>query len=107
MALTPELARLLGQRPTAPAPSVLRPAVVVRSDASGVWAAYLGADPRSPLGPCRGAVRRPRTTTEPTTAGTDPHHHDQLRDRLPVGTRVLVVEATDGPWVVAHDEGTP
>jgi hypothetical protein len=77
--------RLLASRPGSP--SVLaRPAtaLVVRSDSSGVYAAPVGSDPRSPIGPCRGAA----------PGGV----------RLPVGSVVLLELTDHGPWVAAVDE---
>lgn len=71
--------------PTTPAPTT---AEVVRSDTSGVWVAPVGTDTRHPVGPCRGATR-------PTSTGWE---------RLPVGTVVLLVHTTAGPWVAAHDQ---
>jgi len=70
--------------PSAPAGDRQVTALVVRSDSTGVFAAEVGGDPRSPIGPCRGAA----------PGGT----------RLPVGTVVLLVRTDLGPWVAAVDE---
>lgn len=82
------------------------PAVVVRSDATGVWCTRLptggvaGGDERRPEGPCRGATR----TVLVTGAGsTGTHTHTLSKERLPVRTRVLLLMAADGPWVLSVD----
>lgn len=64
-------------------------AVVVQSGPEGVLVSEIGGDARHPVGPCSGATRR-------TATGA--------LQRLPVGTRVLLVHTDDGPWVAAHDE---
>jgi hypothetical protein len=76
------------------------PAVVVRSDVTGVWCSPLEGDQRFPLGPCRGATRVALTSS--STDGA-PHAHTLTVERLPVRTSVLLLLTDDGPWVLNHD----
>jgi hypothetical protein len=92
VAVSPE-ERRRGRTPAA----VPTPAVVTRSDGSGVFCApLLGGDPSRPLGPCHGA-------TEEISVDLEGGGHMHVQRRLPLGRRVLLQQTPDGPWVVAHD----
>ncbi len=65
------------------------PAVVTRSDVTGVWCVRLDGDARFPIGPCSGATRL-------AVGGGSV-------ERLPVRSRVLLLFTDDGPWVLSHD----
>lgn len=77
------------------------PAVVTRSDTTGVWCTAVDGDQRHPLGPCKGATRLAAVTTG--VDGTGVHTHPLTVERLPVRTRVLLLLTDDGPWVLTHD----
>lgn len=87
MGVTPGLGQILtgGGSPRLDRPPAT--ATVVRSDATGVWVAVLGADIRHPTGPCWGA-------------------RDHTGHQLAVGTVVLLVSTDQGPWVAAWDTPT-
>lgn len=98
------LQQLLGQvqTPTPGAAEVgLRPGVVTRSDAGGVFVTVLGTATASPLGPCRGAMYRRESATT-TTAGI---LYRYTLTPLPVGAAVLIASTDAGPWIVRHDLG--
>lgn len=90
----------LRRRPGARQPGEPFGAIVVRSDATGVWCSPTGGDQRSPLGPCHGATRVALTSS--STDGA-PHTHTLMVERLPVRTQVLLLLTDDGPWVLNHD----
>lgn len=78
-------------------------ALVTRSDSTGVWVTPEGGNPNSPIGPCLGATWVALATSN---GGDTTHAHALTVVRLPVGTRVLVLQpdiADEPPWVVAHD----
>ncbi len=76
------------------------PAIVTRSDVTGVWCTREGGDAGFPIGPCSGATRVALTSS--STDGA-PHTHTLTVERLPVRTRVLLLFTDDGPWVLNHD----
>lgn len=99
-----DLDRLLGQIPT-PKPGAaevgIRPGIVTRSDAGGVFVTVLGTATTSPLGPCKAATYR----REIATIGTNGTTFRYLPTPLPLGSAVLVANTDAGPWVVRHDLG--
>jgi hypothetical protein len=77
------------------------PALVTRSDSTGVWCTPEGGDPTRPIGPCLGATRSALTTS---SGGDVTHTHTLTVERLPEKTRVLLLLLDDEPpWVVAYD----
>jgi hypothetical protein len=79
------------------------PALVTRSDSTGVWCTPELGDPTRPIGPCLGATRPALVTS---SGGDVTHTHTLTVERLPVGTRVLVLQllnTDEPPWVLAYD----
>ena len=70
------------------------PSVVTRSDVTGVWVTPVGGDTTSPLGPCTGALR-------PALIGNLTDGFQLVQERLPVGTKCLVVNTSEGPFIVS------
>lgn len=67
-------------------------ATVARIDEEGTWVSVQGADPRQPIGPCRGGAR---------LVDGDLFPADPI---ITVGTNVLLVWTNDGPWVAAVEQ---
>lgn len=72
----------------------LVPSVVTRSDSTGVWVTPVGGDSLSPLGPCTGGLV---PTLIPGAGGT----YTLGWERLPVGTKCLAVNTSEGPFIVS------
>ena len=89
------LGYMLGQaRRGVPAPAVSVPSVVTRSDVTGVWVTPAGGDTTSPLGPCTGGLR-------PALIGNITDGYQIIWELLPVGTKCLVVNTSEGPFIVS------
>lgn len=101
--MSDQVARLLGlgstRRPGSSTPEQigLRAGVVTRVDPDGsVWVTPNDGDTRSPLGPCRGALR-------PRLVVIAPGSVDLQWRPLAAQTPVLIATTGDGVWIVSHD----
>jgi hypothetical protein len=90
-----DLGRLLAQpRPSRTTSADLIPSVVTRSDSTGVWVTPIGGDTSSPLGPC--TARPVIKLTGDLQSG-----YQLVNEQLPVGTKCLAVNTSEGPYVVS------
>lgn len=69
-------------------------ATVARIDREGTWVSVPGADPRQPLGPCRGGAH--------VAAGGEGELVPE-DSPLVVGMNVLLVWTDDGPWIAGME----